>query len=260
MISQLPAGLLGALPNELLQEIFAFACTDGGYTGCSLSRVSSHVREITRLSRFHSILLIPHQHPDQLRQFMTCFTAECAAADATSDPVPRVRHLYVTHGGRQVDQTEYPMPSELDHEYRTFQNQVLSLLELVAQDLYTLCMAAGPRSLKTLPLPEAVGKIPFPLLKELTIVDLPLPFAPLPALDRVRQTPPDWASIDASAFPPLPCITHLHLASCYPAQNLHCWAQRSPGVTHLRVAGASMSEYGMRRHVLSSIRNIVGEC
>ena len=46
------------LPLELWIRIAAFACTDGGYTGRSLSLVSYLMRDITRPSRYHSVALI----------------------------------------------------------------------------------------------------------------------------------------------------------------------------------------------------------
>ncbi|RDX55922.1 hypothetical protein OH76DRAFT_1337593, partial [Lentinus brumalis] len=46
---------LGHLPTEVLEQIFLQACTDGGYTGCSLSAVSRRIRAVSHTVRFHSI-------------------------------------------------------------------------------------------------------------------------------------------------------------------------------------------------------------
>ncbi|TBU28774.1 hypothetical protein BD311DRAFT_722011 [Dichomitus squalens] len=43
------------LPVELLQPICLYSCTDGGFTGSSLSLVSRHFQDISRTVRFHSI-------------------------------------------------------------------------------------------------------------------------------------------------------------------------------------------------------------
>ncbi|KDQ59610.1 hypothetical protein JAAARDRAFT_56619 [Jaapia argillacea MUCL 33604] len=45
------------LPQELWDEIFTFACTDGGFTGCSLSLVSQYIRNVSEPTRLHSIFL-----------------------------------------------------------------------------------------------------------------------------------------------------------------------------------------------------------
>jgi hypothetical protein len=42
-------------PTEVLHEIFALACTDGGYTARSLSLVSRIIYQKSRYSRFHSV-------------------------------------------------------------------------------------------------------------------------------------------------------------------------------------------------------------
>ena len=83
------------LATELLEDIFELACTDGGYTGCSLSLVSKHIRALSRLNRFHSISLVSGT-AQQLARFLNCFDAECEAARAQNGGrTPLVRHLCI---------------------------------------------------------------------------------------------------------------------------------------------------------------------
>ncbi|KIM83117.1 hypothetical protein PILCRDRAFT_70053, partial [Piloderma croceum F 1598] len=49
--------LLNRCPLEICFQIFAFACTDGGYTGRSLSAVSRYIRDISSSYKFQSVAL-----------------------------------------------------------------------------------------------------------------------------------------------------------------------------------------------------------
>jgi hypothetical protein len=46
-----------SLPNELWEKIFASAFTDGGQTGCALSLVSKHFRELSERIRLQSVAI-----------------------------------------------------------------------------------------------------------------------------------------------------------------------------------------------------------
>lgn len=78
------------LPLETLQRIFELACTDGGYTGNSLSLVSKGIRAAARTTRFHSISLIASPHGLQL--FVALYEREC---DPGRGDKPRIQHLHV---------------------------------------------------------------------------------------------------------------------------------------------------------------------
>ncbi|KAI0373488.1 hypothetical protein BV20DRAFT_962649 [Pilatotrama ljubarskyi] len=81
---------MDSLPQETLRGIFELACTDGGYTGNSLSRVSKAIRAASRMARFHSISLIAN--PRRLASFLALYERECNLDPAER---PRVRHLFV---------------------------------------------------------------------------------------------------------------------------------------------------------------------
>lgn len=70
-------------PVELWREITALACTDGGYTGCSLSLVSHTMRDIIEPIRYDSVALTSfHQYP--------AFARSLREADGRSP----IRHLF----------------------------------------------------------------------------------------------------------------------------------------------------------------------
>ncbi|KAI0365673.1 hypothetical protein BV20DRAFT_972925 [Pilatotrama ljubarskyi] len=63
---------------------------DGGYTGCSLSLVSTQVRAVSSTTRFHSVSLIAN--PRRLQSFVALYQRECDRAQGSK---PFLRHLYV---------------------------------------------------------------------------------------------------------------------------------------------------------------------
>ncbi|KAL1945975.1 hypothetical protein VTO73DRAFT_1977 [Trametes versicolor] len=79
---------MDTLPLETLQQIFALACTDGGFTGCSLSLTSKAVRAAVRTIRFHSVSLVAY--PARLDSFVGLYAQEC---DPTLGDIPKVQHL-----------------------------------------------------------------------------------------------------------------------------------------------------------------------
>ncbi|EIW63209.1 uncharacterized protein TRAVEDRAFT_43513 [Trametes versicolor FP-101664 SS1] len=81
---------MDTLPLETLEQIFELACTDGGYTGHSLSLVSKGIRAAARTSRFHSVSLIASPH--RLQLFVALYKREC---DPAHGDKPRIQHLYV---------------------------------------------------------------------------------------------------------------------------------------------------------------------
>ena len=83
------------LPTELLEEIFAYACTDGGKTAYMLAQVSHHINATSRAARFHSLSLISGS-PTQVRRVHQALKREREAAQAAGSTTPRVRHLCLT--------------------------------------------------------------------------------------------------------------------------------------------------------------------
>lgn len=210
-------------------------CTDGGYTGCSLSRVSKAVREASRAGRFTAISL-QSASADCVHQFLFLFTQQRACAIRAGTSQSRIRYLFLASPRRTTAYEPLSHSGHTDHdlELRAYQSDVNALIELVAPDLQALFLLEGQRSFsKTLWLPSIGRTTNFPMLQELYLTGSSCDFV----LDHDRWS--SWSRLGADEdttsymYPPLPCLTRLHLSDA--AFNVAHWAERSPGVTHLRL-------------------------
>ena len=89
---------MNKLPLELLEDIFALACADGGRTGCALSLVSTHIRAASRAIRFHTLCLSPST-PLRISKLLSCVEKERDAGRELGR-VPKIKHLAVVQIGR----------------------------------------------------------------------------------------------------------------------------------------------------------------
>ena len=190
---------MDGLAIELVERIAAFASTDGGRTGISLSLTSKYMREATRATRFHSVSLTKNSDK-QIAQFLAHFRAERAAlSDRTT---PRIRHLCIA-----------PVQGAAD------------ICRMAAPDLYSLALIQGSHALEDDPDVILVNGVDFPLLRELTIFGVGSefgagnPYPKLPGLRRLHFLPVSSKKLPLVGAP-----------------DLRLWSQRAPGVTHLRVA------------------------
>ncbi|KAI0711065.1 hypothetical protein C8T65DRAFT_188287 [Cerioporus squamosus] len=209
------------LAPELLDNIFTSACTDGGFTGCSLSSVSKHIRATSRAARFLSISLTGS--PLQLAQFLSCFIAECSSPAIRT---PNMRHLYLVamknkKPWRASDQAR-PELRHIAEEAAKYVEDVTTLFRLVARDLETLCLVHMNGWMRLVQLSNvgcpAGG---FPLLRELALVGAD-PFV----------------AVDTALSPFYPKLKRLHIGiPAYPRAawdiRYDAWATRAPGLTHL---------------------------
>ncbi|KAI0672781.1 hypothetical protein C8Q78DRAFT_969874 [Trametes maxima] len=226
------------LAVELLNQIFLYACTDGGQTGCALSLVSKRVRTVSRSARFHSIALF--SSPEKIELFLRIYQQERACA---FDMLPRVRHLWLSYDENGRKGSGVPEPSSstkppssraeflallqqraqrwctaqenLDEQY----NRVIpALIRVVAPDLYTLALNQsrwrGTR----------VVQCHFPRLQELTLVGGDPSFLPFSAVED-----------DVVLYPSLRRLHHILTPICKDV-NFVNWAQHATGLTHLRVS------------------------
>ncbi|KAI0088530.1 hypothetical protein BDY19DRAFT_906552 [Irpex rosettiformis] len=81
-------------PTELLLKIFTLACTDGGYTGCSLSLVSRGVHATSSPVKFHTVAL----------RGVASMCLFLDLLESKSPHPPTVRHLFLYDGDRRTDQ------------------------------------------------------------------------------------------------------------------------------------------------------------
>jgi len=234
-------------PVEILTKIFSFACTDGGYTGRSLSLVSTHFHDASLPVKFQSIIL---RGFDQTKAFCTFIQ---------SSPFParsRVQHLLVVHGKKKR-----PLPvgqdweslsiSDLVHVLETYQlppliereklsrirnepwlkaatiqrtenfySDVQSILRLLADELETLSLVL-PASAD---IPSLLSSVRLPSLLEFTVVGGMFPII----------SPTTQESRDADKQPIFPSVQYLHILGGVDHGVL--LVENSPSLTHLRVS------------------------
>ena len=88
-------------PTEIWHIIFSFACIDDGYTGRSLSLVSTHIREISAPFKYRSIAIT---HWSQIISFSQFF---CKLPDSQK----KTLFLFVHHPYPFLDVNGYPSPT-----------------------------------------------------------------------------------------------------------------------------------------------------
>ncbi|KAH9847462.1 hypothetical protein C2E23DRAFT_889996 [Lenzites betulinus] len=245
------------LPLETLQHILELACTDGGPTGNSLSLTSKSIRAAAHRVRFHSLRLFADRL--SFKDHVAYFEREWDRVDGGR---PRVRHLFITLGGRDLwdlspDPTPWQPPQSHTASSESTDNPihtdiatspgrginpatlsslgirieeadkdtVRKLFQLVAADLWSLVVQAGPAAALHPHTRSSVFEHTFPLVQEVTFLGLCPPARP-PATD---------AKPRSVTFP---AATRLHLTRDAHRRRLYLdkWSTLAPGVTHLRVA------------------------
>lgn len=206
---------------ELWVKITAYACTDGGYTGRSLSLVSRTMHSIIKPVRYNSVALIGNRK-------LLAFSEQLAAMRAA----PLVRHLFIADidpftNSCALDDLEGDMYDDERWEevYRRKEDRVRQLnwalhkvLTSSAPYLYTLSVHGWSFD-PTLDLPV------FPHLNDLTLLAAP-------------QT---WA---AEAHACLPSLRRLHILSAHTSPQF--WlslADSAPHLTHLKLTNVSQDSH-----------------
>ncbi|OSD01361.1 hypothetical protein PYCCODRAFT_1436592 [Trametes coccinea BRFM310] len=258
------------LPLDLLRRIFELACTDGGYTGNSLSLTSKAIRKASRATRFHSIFL--NAGPRRLRSFLDLYEREC---DASFEDKPRIRHLYASFHvsdlkESQSDRSRAP-PSSTNRP--ALSDEFLSDEDDAAIDTseFDEQLAKALRDMKHFPAvssPQCANQTssaeyrePARTLFRLVAPDLWSLVLQVGYNYRAKLAPP----ILEDAFPLLrelvvvgstnprdlfvagptnnstllPSLVHLHLGTGVnnPTLHLSSWSLVAPTVTHLRITG-----------------------
>ncbi|KAI0072938.1 hypothetical protein K474DRAFT_1678277 [Panus rudis PR-1116 ss-1] len=238
-------------PAEIWARIFSFACTDGGYTGRSLSLVSRYFRDASLRVKLQSISLhgidnasgfiemyqrtSPHESPVQYLYFTykparrsrpSTFSAhDCSSVeeilrallsyDLTPQEEDILRGRIVSHPviGSQYVSTQ-----------ATFKHQVCSvlgrLLSLTATSLRSLSLVL-PQGMN---IPTPLWKTSLPHLEQLSIYGCMMPSFSKPELPQ-------------NAEPLFPSLRFLHLTYC--EHHLLLFTSSSPSLTHLRLSAVS---------------------
>ncbi|PIL24425.1 hypothetical protein GSI_14179 [Ganoderma sinense ZZ0214-1] len=218
-----------SLPVELIARIAFFACTDGGFTGASLSAVSKRIRDATHCTRFRSVFL--SSSPERFAQFLTSYLAQrCRIPEVT----PQVRHLFLSLlpiEGEPIYRFPPLHPALILGEYDRYLRHlgdlgdqygptVCSLVQTLAPTLETFTFVRG--EWKNVPQLHCT----FPRLRELTLVD------GAPEFLRIADVPQGRVAL-------FPELERMHIVECFYARpvDLRQWAPHAPALTHVRVSG-----------------------
>ncbi len=199
------------LPVENLHQIFRLACTDGGFTGCSLSQTSRAVRATSRIARFHSIALSIGF--SRIESFIILYQKLRILEDGTRT---KVTHLHLE------DEEEGNMGFVADDSQASSYPQAIRLLHLVANDLVSLALQSM-------------------LLLSSPACDVHLTDRPFPSLTvLIANATSDNFVLATSAVPPLfPAVTHLHIVMSprsLARASFSGWGTHAPRATHLRIS------------------------
>ena len=167
-----------SIPPEIWREIMEYACTDGGYTGFSLSLSCKFFNAQCFRIRFYSLSLASTSSLEGFLQY-------ARAHNPTGRPVVRHLHLWLMQ-----EHPRYNDPAQATgRDWATrLADMTSEMLILVAPTLRTLCLVQGSRT-PLIPIPCAL-----PLLSELTISGSTAMLVPgvgarLPALQRLHLLP-----------------------------------------------------------------------
>ena len=201
-------------PPEVLLKIVQEACTDGGYTGCSLSLVSRYTRDAIQPARYQSVALI--DGPSVL--------AFSKLLDQSLQPVV-VRYLFLSFTNHPED----PLLLEEDEPtWSAIEKGITRILRAAAPAVRELTVH-GPFALARVLQNAQSFTVPFPCLTHLSI----------PYLS------PNFGA--AKAQNGLPSLRRLHISSgehgyarCPPYPGLQfeeLLVPSVPHITHLRISG-----------------------
>ncbi|GJE98308.1 hypothetical protein PsYK624_145350 [Phanerochaete sordida] len=200
-------------PVELWTKIACLACTDGGYTGCSLSLVSHAMHDVAEPVRYHSVSL---DTVDKLLAFSARLTA--------MDRPPLIRHLFIAEmhvprlrinsddSWETFVKQRRQRAAEAKISIARIRNAVHTVVASAADTLYHLNVHSPP------------ADITFPHLHDLTIAAIALTDPLATACDR---------------FPSLRRLHVLDLSAGTSSEFCSGLADAAPNITHLRLSGVS---------------------
>jgi hypothetical protein len=218
-------------PREIWDAILTLACTDGGKTGCALSQVSKHIREISHCIRIQSACL------ESLRQ-VDSFQRELERRKPSER---RVRFLYLSDFSLNSRASSESVPAspteeaalyhqlirEPDATFATFSTLVVSTVEVLS--------ISGVRS----PIFHQPEHLSFPRLQYLYISgELLFSMHTTATLASGGPSLPILRGLHIHGLPSLPDNKHALLATL---------SRCVPNVTRLRISGVtheiSLSSY-----------------
>ena len=237
-----------SLPVELIARIAFFACTDGGFTGASLSIVSKRVRDATHPARFLSVSL--SSPPQYFGRFLTAYLAQ---RKRIPEAVPQVRHLLLSLlplEGEPLYRFPPLHPALILGEYDRYLRHLGELGDDYGAAVCYLVKTLAPM-LETFTFVRGEWKnVPqmhcdFPRLRELTLVD------GAPEFLRIGSVP-------QGRLPLFPKLERLHTVECFYARavDLRQWAPHAPALTHIRISGLHFRDCP----TVSSLKDVSRAC
>ncbi|KAI0332739.1 hypothetical protein GY45DRAFT_1432941 [Cubamyces sp. BRFM 1775] len=237
-------------PPEILDHIFAYACTDDGHTGRALSAVSHTIRETSRRRALQSIALYGY---DQIEGFL-----ELLDQRAPSDN--QVSHLFLT-----------------DHKPTTVFDDPINAAQLwvrerIPKEQYPrMRISRRDPSMSITRLLTTVGShlstltfLLFEAYDDCNILATTL--HTLCRLDELTMHCSTLQSTPGAAMPSCPSLRRLHIVSDCP-QNLEPWdretplekiSQIAPPLTHLRVSRLRPYHLSTREYMRIAIKKLLG--
>ncbi|TBU44984.1 hypothetical protein BD309DRAFT_957211 [Dichomitus squalens] len=212
------------LAVETLQQIFERACTDGGYTGCSLSLTSTSIREVARPVRFFSVALTAETY--SVNAFLELYNKECSVASGAR---PKLAHLCfsdIKEDAADISTNDDPESWDaIEAEHDRVLLATRTLLTLVGDGLKSLVID------HTFVEPgRPLADRQFPSLRELTFLWYRCPSA----LEFRPSVPPLF-----------PALARLHVVAGDEIWNkplILQWAPHAPHLTHLRISAHRLSD------------------
>jgi hypothetical protein len=229
---------LNLLPPEICSQIFAFACTDGGYTGRALSAMSQNIREISGPYKFQSIAL---HNAHQTSSFASILSR-------TPPHLCGVTHLFVSNDDFILDETEF-------HSGGTMRNSSRRRISSILSDLVTNLAKHLPKSVK--PIKDHDRDIIEALLKILRIIAPTLRTLSISFECRWIYMP--LLDSNGTSFPDLPSLTELSVNYRAPTDALFNhyilhFPVSFPSLRRLDISGIKLLSY--RFHLFGCIKRI----
>ena len=235
---------LNLCPPEVCSQIFAIACTDGGYTGCALSAVSRYIHDTSSPYKFQSVALhntrqavsftsVLDRTLPRLRGVAFLFISNDDDVVAIDTPDDRPGSTGISGRFRIPSMFSFTSPAKTrptndnDHNI-VFVEAMLKILRFIAPTLRTLFISFECRWIKLPSFPSASGTV-FPTLSSLTEFSLNYR-APTDALFN------HYMHYFPLALPSLRCldISRLKLLS-YRGHLFRSIAKIAPSLTHLHL-------------------------
>ncbi|RPD66621.1 hypothetical protein L226DRAFT_203736 [Lentinus tigrinus ALCF2SS1-7] len=217
---------MDSLAVELIAEVAFHACTDGGFTGSSLSVVSRRIRDATHTARFHSVSIA--SNPEAFAKFLDVYREQ---RHRTRDVYPRVRHLFLSLLPIEGEPVYRTPRLSLHNAVRAYEEHLRTLRDLgerhgatlcdlvreLAPDLETFAFVRG--EWKNVPTVDCV----FPRLRELSLID----------------GVPEFIRLEGVERPMFPRLERLHTVEYFHARpvDLCQFAHHAPHLVHYRCSG-----------------------